>query len=223
MKYKIGDKVKFLNDVGGGVIQQILSPTMVSVYNQDGFEIPVRISEIIFAESSIPAEKAFNQDFKHVKTDNYPSPPPENEAKSRSVKLQRFSSLHKNEFGMYLGYIPQDQVWLVKDAIDLYLINYTNFEVMYSVVMAEDDGTFSGVDYDAVAPFSKVHITTIERDELEKWLKGYAQFLFFKERDTQIQMPLHAPFNVKLLQFLDKENYTSSNFLAEKGVFVYLG
>ena len=221
MKYKIGDKVKFLNEVGGGVIQQILSPTMVSVYNQDGFEIPVRISEIIFAESSEPAEKVFNQDFEHKQNTSPDSS--KGEEVSRSVKLQRFSSLHKNEFGMYLGYVPQDQVWLVKDAIDLYLINYTNFEVMYSLVMAEDDGTFSGVDYDYIAPFSKVHISTIERDELEKWLKGYAQFLFFKERDTQIQMPLHAPFNVKLLQFLEKEHYTTSNFLAEKGIFAYFG
>jgi len=220
MKYKTGDKVKFLNEVGGGVIQQILSPTMVSVCNQDGFDIPVRISEIIFAESEDSAEKVFNQDFEHVETDNYPSLPVETH---RSVKLQRFSSLHKNAFGIYLGYVPQDQVWLVKDAIDLYVINYTDFEVMYNLVMEEDDGTFSGVDYDSIAPFSKVHIATIERDELEKWLKGYAQTLFFKENDTQVRMPLHAPFNVKLLRFLEKENYTTSNFLAEKGIFVYLG
>jgi hypothetical protein len=226
MKYKIGDKVKFLNEVGGGVVQKIISPTMVSVTNQDGFDIPVMINEIIFAESNEPVEKVFNQDFAPVETDNYPSlqsalPSKEEEA-SRSVKLQRFSSLNKNAFGIYLGYVPQDQVWLVKDAIDLYVINYTDFEVVYNLAMEEEDGRVSGIDYGSVAAFSKVHIATIERNELEKWLKGCLQALFFKEIDSQIRLPLHAPFEVKLPQFFEKEHYTTSSFLAEKGIFVFL-
>lgn len=219
MKYKIGDKIKFLNDVGGGIIQKIISPTMVCVTNQDGFDIPVLISEIIFAESNEPSEKAFNQ---HFEVDDSEQRLDE-EDNNRSVKLQRFSSLHKNAFGIYLGYVPQDQIWFVKDAIDLYIVNYTDFEVMYNLAMEEEDGTFSGVDYDSIAPFSKVHITTIERNELEKWLKGYAQTLFFKETDTQARLPLHAPFQVKLLRFLEKESYTTANFMAEKGIFIYLG
>ena len=221
MKYKIGDKVKFLNDVGGGVIQKIISPTMVSVTNQDGFDIPIRVNEIIFAESNEPAEKVFNQDFEQ--TVNQKQDAFETEEDNRSVKLQRFSSLHKNAFGIYLGYVPQDQVWLVKDAIDLYLVNYTDFEVLYNLAMEEEDGTFSGVDYGSVAAFSKIHIATIERDELEKWLKGYAQTLFFKDSDTQPRLPLHAPFHVKYLRFLEKESYTTTNFQAERGVFVYIG
>jgi len=219
MKYKIGDKVKFLNDVGGGVVQKIISPTMVSVTNQDGFDVPVMINEIIFAESNEPAEKVFNQNFEPTVNQEQSN----DEDDSRNVKLQRFSSLHKNAFGIYLGYIPQDQVWLVKDAIDLYIVNYTDFEVMYNLAMEEEDGTFSGIDYGSIAPFSKVHIAAIERNELEKWLKGYAQILFFKENDTQIRLPLHAPFNVKLLRFLEKESYLPTNFSAERGVFIYLG
>ena len=221
MKYKVGDKVKFLNDVGGGIVQKIISPTMVNVTNEDGFDLPVLISEIIFAESNESAEKVFNQDFESA--DNQGQIADETEENNRSIALQRFSSLHKNAFGMYLGYVPQDQVWLLKDAVDLYIINYTDFEVVYNLAMEEEDGTFSGIDYGLVSPFSKVHIATIERNELGKWLKGYAQTLFFKEIDTQIRLPLHAPFHVKLSRFLEKESYTTANFLAEKGVFVYLG
>jgi hypothetical protein len=223
MKYKTGDKVKFLNDIGGGTVQKIISPTMVSVVNQDGFEIPVMISEIIFAESESdnPAAKVFNQNFE--RSDNQGQTETENAEDSRSAKLQRFSSLHKNAFGIYLAYVPQDQVWLVKDAVDLYLVNYTDFEVVYNLAMEEEDGTFSGIDYGDAAPFSKVHIATIERDELEKWLKGYAQTLFFKEIDTQIRMPLHAPFRVKQVRFFEKESYLPTNFMEERGIFVYLG
>ena len=37
---KVGDKVKFLNDVGGGTVTGFLNKNMVNVENEDGFEIP---------------------------------------------------------------------------------------------------------------------------------------------------------------------------------------
>ena len=35
---KLGDKVKFLNDVGGGVVTRIINKDTVAVENEDGFE-----------------------------------------------------------------------------------------------------------------------------------------------------------------------------------------
>ena len=40
MKFKVGDRVKFLNENGGGVVSKIVSPSMVNVAIEDGFEIP---------------------------------------------------------------------------------------------------------------------------------------------------------------------------------------
>ncbi len=47
MKFKIGDKVSFLNEKGSGVITNILSSFRVLVTNEDGFEISVSIDEIV--------------------------------------------------------------------------------------------------------------------------------------------------------------------------------
>ena len=38
MKINIGDKVRFLNDVGGGIVVKFLKNNMVLVENEDGFE-----------------------------------------------------------------------------------------------------------------------------------------------------------------------------------------
>ena len=46
MVYKKGDRVKFLNDVGGGIIVRT-EGKLIYVENQDGFEIPVSASEIL--------------------------------------------------------------------------------------------------------------------------------------------------------------------------------
>jgi len=50
--FKAGDKVKFLNDIGGGVISEILSGGIAKVLIEDGFEIPTSIKELIFENSS---------------------------------------------------------------------------------------------------------------------------------------------------------------------------
>lgn len=47
MNLKIGDIVKYLNDVGGGKVQRIISSTMVEILDDNGFVIPVANSELL--------------------------------------------------------------------------------------------------------------------------------------------------------------------------------
>ena len=58
---KVGDKVKFLNDVGGGVVTSFINKNMVNVENEDGFEIPYPITQLFNVgapELNIGGEKA---------------------------------------------------------------------------------------------------------------------------------------------------------------------
>jgi hypothetical protein len=175
-------------------------------------------NEIILAESSDTQGAVFNQDFSQPDALLEPS----NEPMDRLTKLQKFSSLNSKPNGVYLAYIPQDQVWLLKDEIDLFIVNYTSYEILFSLIL-ENEGEFEGIDYGSVEPFSKIHIQTIHRDDLTKWLKGFVQILFFKDKDSTVRLPLHTDFKIKPIRFLEKESYFSTNFMEEKGVLYYLG
>lgn len=48
---KIGDKVRFLNDVGGGVVTGFSGKNLVMVENEDGFDIPVPIREVVVVDA----------------------------------------------------------------------------------------------------------------------------------------------------------------------------
>ena len=48
---KIGDKVRFLNDVGGGTVSGFQGKDIVLVADEDGFEIPTLISEVVAVET----------------------------------------------------------------------------------------------------------------------------------------------------------------------------
>ena len=57
MGIKVGDRVRFLNSVGGGIVKKIVSKELVEVEDEDGFDIPTLISECVVVESKGAAEK----------------------------------------------------------------------------------------------------------------------------------------------------------------------
>ena len=52
MKVKKGDRVRFLNDVGSGIVVRLLSSEEVLVEDDNGFEYPYPISEVILIDQN---------------------------------------------------------------------------------------------------------------------------------------------------------------------------
>ena len=63
MRFKVGDKVKFLNETGGGIVSRIVSGNLVYVATEDGFELPTSTGDIIILNPESKAEKMFSEDF----------------------------------------------------------------------------------------------------------------------------------------------------------------
>lgn len=55
---KIGDKVRFLNDVGGGKVTGFRPGGIVLVEDEDGFDMPVPQNEVVVIEETAPAKAA---------------------------------------------------------------------------------------------------------------------------------------------------------------------
>lgn len=60
-KFQIGDKVKFLNSVGGGVVTKI-TPDFVFVRDDTGFDMPMPANELIRMADMSGVAKVFNQE-----------------------------------------------------------------------------------------------------------------------------------------------------------------
>lgn len=57
MNFKVGDKVRFLNDVGEGVVIKLLSSEEVIVEDDSGFEYPYPSSELILIDGEALAKE----------------------------------------------------------------------------------------------------------------------------------------------------------------------
>lgn len=222
MKFKVGDRVKFLDENGGGIVSKIISPSMVHVTIEDGFEIPVLTSELLKIEIDAPADSPkhlFREDFN---VDVNIAPESTYEADERNIPLLSNPAKGKVDEGIFLAYVPHDQKWLITGLIDIYLVNHTDHDILYNFFLNIEDEGYSGIDYGSASPGSMILIESVEREEIEKWTKGIVQILFHTEKSHQILHPGNTNFKVKPTRFYQESSYKSSSIIDSKAVLISL-
>lgn len=217
MKFKIGDKVNFLNESGGGIVTAIIDSRMVKVEVEGGFEIPVMESDLILDFRAKEAE-----DIENGFVNKQPiSIQPEEEINQEPERISEISPFFdvKEEKGVFLAYEPHEQQWLLTGKLDIFLINNTKHDLLYSLFLEQNE-VLKGIDYGSIPPDSKINIETIERDDLEDWSKGFVQILFHTDAPSKVYMPLHSSINVKTGRFYKEGSYTSNTLLRGKALIV---
>ena len=218
MAIKVGDKVKFLNATGGGIVSKIIDSRLVSVAIEGGFEIPVQASELLVTEPVDAGSRIFHESFK--------VPEAAEQGISSEPSYDGAEDLPKNVINsrrsedIFLVFIPHDQKWLITGHLDVFLVNNTSFDVLYNHFRKGDEENWSGVDYGSLGAGTRLLIATINRDELPLWIDGCIQFLVHKERCRVVPPPFHADFTIAGKKFYTEENYRDSIYVSGKGIVV---
>lgn len=218
-EYKVGDRVSFLNETGGGKIVRIIDPRTVMVEVEDGFEIPYLIKDLVFdfrSQSTRPQQVA-----QVVKEEVRQQEIRDAEAYDAARKggLRRFAKDVEKE-GIYLAFVPHEQQWLLTGSLDVVLVNHTPFTMLYSFNVKSEK--YDNVDYGEVEPYSKVVVESISREDIEYWCNGVIQGVFAKDDSEYILLPLNAPFSFRSARFFKEGSYVYSGLLGEKAVMICL-
>ena len=91
IQFKVGDKVKFLNQEGGGKISKIVSPVLVNVEMEDGFEIPTLTKELVLDYVDEKAGKIFtsNKNIEDAREDSYNEQQENEEQEDRDTREEK--------------------------------------------------------------------------------------------------------------------------------------
>jgi hypothetical protein len=216
MKFKVGDKVNFLNETGGGVIKAVIDSKMVRIETEDGFEMPVMVTELI---KDFRAEERAVEMYPTAPTVSQQSPQPEQEPEEDRVTLINPWGKAKEESGIFLAYEPHDRQWVLTGLLDVFLINHTSHDLMYNLFLIQDD-VLRGIDFSLVPGHSKILIDTIDRDEIENWTRGYIQVMFHGDTPDRVFFPLHSVIDIKVNRFFKEGSYKSSGLLQGRSVLV---
>lgn len=217
MAYNLGDKVKFLNEQGGGFITKVISPSMVEVSIQDGFSIPYSTTELLKVDDQGTASQFFDEDFGSVPETKETEIQNTNHISSELFKRQSLD-LKK---GIYLAFVPQDQRWLMTGLIDIYLLNHSEYDIVFSLNLLQDN-MFINKEYDVLSPHNKFLIDTIDREDINDWLKGQLQVIFIKEKSEKLISPLNKSFLIKGAKFYQENNFKNLDLLDANAMVVEL-
>ena len=216
----IGDKVNFLNAVGGGKVTKIIDSRMVMVEIEDGFEVPCLISDLVLDYRSQPSRQQQVVDTVQKEIQEKQLVQQQQEEEARHGGLRRFAKEAEKE-GVYLAFVPHEQQWLLTGSMDVMLVNHTPFEMLYTFTIKEED-KFVNVDYGQLDKYEKVVVETISREDLEYWCNGIIQAIFTAETSDSVLLPLNAPFSIRANRFFKEGSYLMSGVLGEKAVSICL-
>ncbi len=216
MKFKVGDRVNFLNDTGGGVIKAVIDSKMVKIETEDGFEMPVLASELIM---DFRAEENARASFPRSAPVHPVKPEPEPEPEENRITLINPWGKIKEEHGIFLAYEPHERQWVLTGLIDVFVINHTSHDIVYNLFLIQDE-ILRGIDFSLVPAHSKTLIDTIDRDEIENWSRGFLQIMFHDDSPDQVFFPVHSVIDIKANRFFKEGSYRSSGLLQGRSILV---
>ncbi|MDT8307897.1 MAG: DUF2027 domain-containing protein [Bacteroidales bacterium] len=213
MELKTGDKVKFLNEKGGGIVTRIISKELVHVAIEEGFEIPTLIKDlVVIGRNKESAERLFDQEFS-INT---------SAIKKQKVDEQAPPAYAHNTFegkamedGIWLAYIPHQQQLLVSGPLDIVIFNNASFRVAFQIYRKKERQLFIHA-YGVIKPASAKVIATIEREALPEWVSGTIQMMFQIQKTDKVPVPASVSFNLKPSRFYHDNSYIQCSLAKEK-------
>jgi hypothetical protein len=124
--------------------------------------------------------------------------------------------------GIYFAFLPHDQKWLITGMLDLYLVNHTNFDILYNIFTEKEEGGFEGFDYGSVSSESMILLDTFEREDVVNWEKGLVQILFHQDSDNKVLAPGNTNYKINGPRFYKEGNYKDSAIMDGKAIIVSL-
>jgi hypothetical protein len=224
-QFKVGDKVKFLNQEGGGKISKIVSPVLVNVEMEDGFEIPTLTKELVLDYVDEKAGKLFtsNKNIEDAREEFFSEQQEDEEQEQEDIRKERIFLSRKGqevEKGVYLCYVPCDQKYFIGGNYYVYLVNNTDATILYSLFLKDNDNNFIGQDFGSINEKERCLLATIGNDELEFWCNGAIEIMFQKEVSKDVLMPISAEIKVKTNKFFKEGCFTQTGLFAEQALSI---
>ena len=222
---KIGDKVRFLNAVGGGKVVGFQDKNIVLVEEEDGFETPVLANEIVVVEAGDDMAKAMSKEEKkksagtttqslhaamnqglddedkaEIKTSASarPSAGSEDDAPYFTDDLD---SADGEKINISLAFMPVTEDKLQNTDFDLYLINDDNYFVSF-FISTKDDSSFENEEerwvlreQGTIEPHTRLLLNRIINGHAGDWERINVQAIAFKDKRSFVQKPA---FNASL-------------------------
>jgi ethanolamine utilization protein EutP (predicted NTPase) len=222
MNIKIGDIVRFLNQVGGGRIVRIdATNKMVYVEDADGFEIPVHEKECVLVGTVNESTNIPLKDF---------SPKASSVQVSKEIQVAPLKPISQTVIEtpegdllkVLLSFFPLDIKQLQTTSYDCHLVNDSNYFLYYNIIISPDNA-WKSIANGLIEPNTQEAIAIITKDDLNDWEQLKVQLLPFKQNKTyQPQKLIDISLKINAVKFYKLHSFTDNEYFDEPAMIIDL-
>lgn len=203
-----GDKVRFLNAEGGGIVSHTDGRT-VYVEDEDGFEIPVSISDVVVVEVAAKQKQEVEERKKEERRNEVPE----------IIEEQGYSYKDDNnvEPQFYLAFLKSDNGQ--SGNIDLFAINDSNLFAFFT--LAEYVGDTKDVrimHYGTLEPNTKLSLAKYNPQRIDNQTWKCQIVLFRKNKAYTPMTPIDTEIKVKATKFFRDNTFVENDFFDSRAV-----
>lgn len=227
---KIGDKVRFLSEVGGGVVTGFQEKDIVLVEDADGFDIPMPVRECVVIETDdynvpTPAARAAKKRLENqsaARTDAATT-----EASSSAlgsgwkaehpvkpqVSVYRQPEMKGGDvLNVYLAFVPEDIKAVSTTPFEAYLVNDSNYYMYYMYLSAEGK-SWTTRSHGLLEPNTKFLLEEFEKSELNDREHVAVQLVAFKDNRAFAMKPaVNVEIRIDTVKFYKLHTFRQTDF-----------
>jgi hypothetical protein len=214
MALKIGDKVRFLNSTGGGVIRRFVSKELVAVEEEDGFETPVLIKECVVVESvsskneiqSFTTKRKVTE-YKPIETKRVETPAP------KIVETRDGDSMN-----VVLAFLPMDEKSLQNTNFETYLVNDSNYFIQFNYLSKQGKNWILRHS-DTVEPNQQVFIEEFSKEQLNDLERICIQLVSYKQgKPFELNNPVSVELRLDTVKFYKLHCFQDNEYFDDKAI-----
>ncbi len=217
---KIGDKVRFLSEKGGGIVKGFQGKDTVLVEDEDGFDIPMLTRECVVIDTDdynirrkpqAPQPKeTTSQQTNKLRKPAAVEPDDEPEISYRPAETKEGEKLN-----VVLAYVPQDVKAISTTDFDAYLVNDSNYYLSYTYMSAENK-SWQVRSTGVIEPNTKLFLEEFGKEALNSMEHVAVQLIAYKEgRAFQLKPAVSVELRIDTVKFYKLHTFTESDFFEE--------
>lgn len=229
---KIGDKVRFISEVGGGVVSGFQGKNIVLVQDEDGFDIPMAINDVVvigeedYNKAHLPygkpePKKPDNRSVKAIMGDQSNAvdnqDDDEDEVDFSKVTFRTPVEERKggNALSAYLAFVPIDIKEITHTRFECYFVNDSNYYIQYSYLAAEGNSWTLRAQGE-VEPNTKEYIEEFGREELNAFGHVAIQLFAYKREKPFVLKPvIDVQFRIDPVKFYKLHTFQENDFFEQ--------
>jgi len=208
MSIKIGDKVRFLNSVGGGIVRSFKGKDQILVEDEDGFEIPALIREcVVIGESPMQVHSKNQPKIQPPVEISVPKPEPE--------ELPVIETPEGERLNISLAYLPVDPKTFTQSGYEAYLVNDSNYFLFYNYMNRQHNSWYSRAN-GTIEPNTRIFLEEFGKEDLNELERICIQIIAFKkDKPYSLKNAISVELRLDTVKFYKIHCFMSNDFFDE--------